>query len=73
MSFSVTGKIDRVEFGSGTWILKADSGETYELTNVPAELTDIKSQVEITGTIRDDMMSFAMVGSILEVESFKQE
>jgi hypothetical protein len=72
MSFSVIGKVDRVEFGSGAWILKTDSGETYELMNMPAELADIKSKVEITGTIRDDVMSFAMVGSILEVESFKQ-
>jgi hypothetical protein len=71
MSSSIIGKIDRIEFGSGTWALIADTGETYELMGMPVELAEVEGKVKITGKIREDVMTFAMIGSVLEVESFE--
>lgn len=71
MSLTVVGKIDRVEFGSGTWVLISDTGETYELMSMPARLAEVKGKVKITGNLRENVMTLAMVGSVLEVESFE--
>jgi hypothetical protein len=66
----IKGKIQYKDLGMGTWVLVSETGETYELYNPPQELCNSNLPVEITGKIRDDVMSVAMVGSILEVESF---
>jgi hypothetical protein len=71
MSLSVVGRVDRVEFGTGTWVLIADTGETYELMDMPSELADITGKVKIKGKIREDVMTVAMVGPVLAVESFE--
>jgi hypothetical protein len=67
----IKGKMEYKDLGMGTWVLISESGETYELYNPPRELCNSNLPVEITGNIRDDVMSMAMVGSILEVESFE--
>jgi hypothetical protein len=72
MNINVTGKIERQGFGTGTWALVTDNGQTYELYNVPSELTQITTQVQITGNIREDIMTLAMIGPVLEVESYQK-
>ncbi len=44
MSVSVTGQVKRIEIGTGTWALIADNGQTYELMEPPAELTQKKAK-----------------------------
>lgn len=70
MSITVKGVIQRKGFGTGTWALDAEDGKSYELRNAPSDLQSAGLQVTIEGEIRDDVMSFAMVGPILEVENF---
>lgn len=71
MSIKVTGVIERKGLGPGTWALVTDDGETYELKDAPAELKKSELKVTVEGQVRDDVMSFAMIGSVLEVKSFK--
>ncbi len=71
MSISVKGVIERKGLGPGTWALVTDSGETYELKDAPAELKKSDLKVKVEGQIRDDVMTFAMIGPVLEVKSFK--
>ena len=71
MSINVTGVIERKGLGPGTWALVSDSGETYELKDAPAELKKADLKVKVEGQVRDDVMTFAMIGPILEVKSFK--
>lgn len=71
MSINVTGVIERKGLGPGTWALVADSGETYELKNAPAELKKSDLKVKVEGQVRDDVMTFAMIGPVLEVKSFE--
>jgi sarcosine oxidase gamma subunit len=71
MSINVTGVIERKGIGPGTWALVADSGETYELKDAPAELKKSELKVKVEGQVRDDVMTFAMIGPVLEVKSFE--
>ena len=71
MSIAVTGKIEKKGFGTGTWALVADSGETYELKKAPPELQQAKGKVKVEGEIRKDVMTLAMIGPVLEVTSFQ--
>lgn len=71
MSREIAGTIKRVEMGTGTWSLAADSGETYELKDAPSQLQSSGLKVKVKGKIRDDVMTMAMIGPVLEVQSFE--
>lgn len=67
---TVTGKIEKRDVGIGAWALVSDEGKTYELRKPPPALCQPQQRVQVTGKIRDDVMSLAMIGEILEVDSF---
>jgi len=71
MSISVTGVIEHKGIGPGAWALVTDSGETYELKDAPSELKKPELKVKVQGQVRDDVMTFAMIGPVLEVKSFE--
>jgi hypothetical protein len=71
MSIKVTGVIERKGLGPGTWALVTEDGETYELKDTPSELKKSDLKVKVEGQVRDDVMSFAMIGPVLEIKSFK--
>jgi hypothetical protein len=67
---TVTGTIEKKGFGFGTWALVTDDGTTYELKDAPAQLQQEGIQVEVKGKIREDVMTIAMIGAVLEIESY---
>ncbi len=71
MSTHVEGTVERKGFGPGTWALVSTSGETYELHKAPHDLQKDGLKVKVRGQIRDDVMTFAMIGPVLEVQSFE--
>ncbi len=70
MSITVNGTIERKGFGTGTWALVSDD-QTYELKDAPADLRKAGVKASVTGQIRDDVMTMAMIGPVLQVESFE--
>jgi hypothetical protein len=70
MSITVTGTIERKGFGFGTWALVSDN-KTYELHNPPSDLQKSGLKVTVQGQVRDDVMTLAMVGPVLQIESFE--
>jgi hypothetical protein len=68
---TVTGTIAKKGFGFGTWALVTDDGTTYELKDPAAQLQQAGIKVEIKGKIREDVMTIAMIGAVLEVESYR--
>lgn len=70
-SITVTGKVEKSGFGVGVWALVSESGETYELYNPPADLKKPLSKVTVAGKIRNDVMTVAMIGPVLEVTDYK--
>ncbi|WP_017653636.1 hypothetical protein [Fortiea contorta] len=71
MSITVTGTIERKGLGPGTWALVTQAGETYELKDADSELRKSGLHVSITGEVRKDVMTFAMIGPVLEVKAFE--
>ena len=68
----VTGKMEMKDFGFGVWALVTDDGTTYELKDYPTELEEEGLKVEVEGKIREDVMTMAMIGKVLEVKSYKK-
>ena len=71
MSITVKGQVERKGLGPGVWALVGEDGETYELKDAPSGLKQAGLKVSVTGEIRKDVMTFAMIGPVLEVQSFK--
>ncbi|NJL82778.1 MAG: hypothetical protein HC890_07170 [Chloroflexaceae bacterium] len=71
MSITVTGRIEYQNLGAGAWAIAAEDGQIYELKEAPESLRQARGQVKVKGHIREDALSFAMIGPILEVESFE--
>ena len=71
MSITVKGVIKRQGLGPGTWALVGDDGETYELKDAPPELKKEGLKVSVKGLVRKDIMTFVMIGPVLEVQSFE--
>jgi hypothetical protein len=67
----VTGIIEKKGFGFGVWALVTEDKTTYELKDPPAELKKENIKVEIEGKIREDVMTMAMIGAVLEIESYQ--
>lgn len=67
----VIGKVSRSNLGIGAWVLRSNEGKTYELKDAPADLCAVQGQVKVIGQIRDDVMTLAMVGPVLQVISFE--
>lgn len=70
MDVTVTGRIAKKSFGFGVWALVTLEGKTYELKDIPEILRREIDQVTIKGNIREDIMTIAMIGPILEIKSF---
>ena len=54
-----------------TWALNGSDGTTYELKDPPSELQQAGLKVRIDGQIREDVMTLAAIGPVLEVNSFE--
>jgi hypothetical protein len=69
---TITGKIERRNIGLGAWAFVTDDGNTYEVPK-SADKNLLKSgqTATITGQVRDDIMTTAMIGPVLQVESFE--
>lgn len=70
MSIQVEGAIAYQNIGVGTWSLVSDT-TTYELYSPPDVLQQDGLRLKVTGIIRDDVMTLAMIGPVLEVQSFE--
>jgi hypothetical protein len=67
---TVIGTIEKKGFGFGTWALVTDDGTTYELKDPVSALQKEGLKVEVKGKIREDVMTLAMIGPVLEIQSY---
>ena len=67
----VTGTVEKKGFGFGVWALVANDGTTYQLHEPATELQKSGIKVEIVGEIRTDIMTTAMIGDVLAIESYQ--
>ncbi|OUL24459.1 MULTISPECIES: hypothetical protein [unclassified Nostoc] len=72
MSTTVTGTIQHRDIGTGAWALVTDDGVTYEIPrSVDKKLLKEGQKAKVTGQVREDVMTTAMIGPVLEVKSFE--
>jgi hypothetical protein len=69
---TLTGTIQRREIGTGTWAIATDDGATYEIfRGADRELLKTGQKAKVTGLVREDIMTMAMIGPVFEVKSFE--
>ncbi|MFM7407026.1 MAG: hypothetical protein ACKO3K_10280 [Cuspidothrix sp.] len=72
MNITVIGTIERRNIGLGAWAFVTDEGVTYEIPkSSDKNLLKSGQKAKIIGKVREDLMTTAMIGSILEVHSFE--
>jgi len=72
MNIEIVGTVEYVDIVTGAWAIATDSDQQYEILQpAPSELLQDGLKVSVTATIRDDVMSLAMLGDIIEVLDFK--
>lgn len=72
MSQTIEGTVQRSNMGTGTWALVGKDGQTYEIfKGAPQALLQEGQTVKVTGKIREDVMTLAMIGPVLEVTDFE--
>ncbi|KOP26427.1 hypothetical protein ACE1AT_29305 [Pelatocladus sp. BLCC-F211] len=71
MSITVTGTVERRDIGTGAWALVSNDGTTYEiLRGADKSLLKAGQKAKVTGEVREDVMTIAMIGPVLEIKSF---
>lgn len=72
MNMTITGTIERRNIGLGVWAFVTEDGVTYQIPK-SADKNLLKSgqKAKVTGQVRDDLMTTAMIGPFLEVHSFE--
>lgn len=69
---TLEGTIQRSDMGTGTWALVTRDGTNYEIyKGAPKDLLQPGIRVKVNGQIREDVMTIAMIGPVLEVKSFE--
>ena len=72
MNIKIVGTVEYVDIGTGAWAIATDSDQQYEIWQpAPSELLQDGLKVSVTAKIRDDVMSMAMIGDIIEVLDFQ--
>jgi len=67
-TITVEGTMTHSSMGMGAWALQGDK-ETYEVyQGKPAELQQEGLRVRVTGQVRKDVMTLAMIGPVFEVQ-----
>jgi hypothetical protein len=72
MNVTIIGTIERRNIGLGVWAFVTEDGVTYQIPK-SADKNLLKSgqKAKVTGQVRNDLMTTAMIGPVLEVHSFQ--
>jgi len=73
MSLQLQGTVKKSSIGMGAWSLVAEDGQTYEIhkKGAPDGLLSDGQKVKVSGKVRDDVMTTAMIGPVLQVDSYE--
>ncbi|MFM6024541.1 MAG: hypothetical protein ACKPER_16720 [Dolichospermum sp.] len=72
MNVTITGTIERRNIVLGVWVFVTEDGVTYQiLKSADKNLLKSGQKAKVTGEVRNDLMTTAMIGPVLEVHSFQ--
>ena len=73
MNIQVVGTIEYIDIGTGTWAIVTDTDEQYEIWQpAPEAILQEGLKVKVTAKVRDDVMTMAAIGDVLEIEDFQR-
>lgn len=67
----LTGRVVYRDIEGGVWVLEGDDGTTYQLAGGDRKIKKDGQRVEVEGDVARDLMTFAMVGPVLNVDSYR--
>ncbi len=71
MNIQIAGTVEYIDIGTGTWAILSDTDEQYEIWQpAPEAILQEGLKVTVTAKIRDDIMSMAAIGDVIEIEDF---
>ena len=71
MNIQIAGTVEYIDIGTGTWAILSDTDEQYEIWQpAPVAILQEGLKVTVTAKIRDDIMSMAAIGDVIEIEDF---
>ena len=56
----------------GAWLLESEAGDKYEPTNLPEEFEEEGLRVRVEAEVREDLGSYIMVGTVIEIEEIER-
>ncbi|MEO1148342.1 MAG: hypothetical protein AAFY26_22415 [Cyanobacteria bacterium J06638_22] len=73
MALQLQGIVKKSSVGMGAWALTTEDGQTYEIykKGVPDGLLSDGQTVRVTGNVREDVMTTAMIGPVLQVAAYE--
>ena len=72
MDIQIVGTIEYIDIGTGTWAIATDTDQQYEIWQpAPAEILQEGLEVSVTAKIRDDVMTLAAIGDVIEITDFQ--
>jgi hypothetical protein len=72
MNIKIAGTVEYMDIGTGTWAIVTDIDEQYEIWQpAPKAILQKGLRVKVIAKIRDDVMSFAAIGDVVEIEDFR--
>lgn len=67
----LSGTVQKIDMGSGVFVLQADDGRSYQLRGGDRALRQAGKRVEVDGDVDAGAMSAGMTGPVLNVRGFK--
>lgn len=73
MDIQITGTVEYIDIGTGTWAIVTDTDEQYEIWQpAPEAILQEGLKVSVTARVRDDVMTLAAIGDVIEIEDFQK-
>lgn len=71
MDIQIVGTVEYINIGTGSWAIVTDTDEQYEIWQpAPEAILQDGLKIQVNAKIRDDVMSMAAIGDVVEIKDF---
>lgn len=64
---TIQGILEHSELEGGTWVFRANDGNSYQLEGLPSDLQKTGAKLELEGSVDKGVMTIGMMGSVFQV------